>query len=1189
MDLTRIARHGQLRHSRPDPPHIGNGAQSQPLVTTVPALAKLSMQIIGDTAGLVLDPWNWRARLVGTTAKEIDEDRSSQPDLSHQKAPPSFESAGKGKGEPKSVHFVEPEKTHQGHLSAAQVRSPADQVALELYEAVVPAEDIPRVIDVDYNSKNNRWRINESTTFPDREDPVAMICSRSVLRAMTSGRDKSKTDDPLNYKPTSQPQFQVNRLAGYWMTKLSDGDPAKLNASSHDRFHIINLEEFLLHIHHDPQHAISASGGQYMKHWLVTLQQLITISSKPNTRQKCKAAFWELVRRGFAEKVTLQLWDDGDPQPGTSTDIEVLDWTTWVSAYKTTVPEALRQDVVRALDFFHARVVSESSWPAVLHPNLSIMSHRGITSATTAKATTIEGMEPLEAEPWSRSPYVDPIPAENLGKPGPKHASTSHALKPYCRQGGCAVERLWELPAKNPGPPPQTQQQPNAPSPLPYPRPFSPSLPKSILAAVFARRNWRIEAPLPPLSRPSTPPRADDSKQPFQLLPEIQNNDSQESSTSVPSELHRSSSSHMGCFLPDVAETSLEFGDAGLPCGEGTSLTHGDVLRKVYCGSENGKLVEPSEDVPNVTLQKDNDKEGAAARVLQALQRLKLDSSAYDRHQIQPVNPKLVESYERAMDIRRRSNDSWKIAASRHGVAHDNAAPQILEVDTAARSGRVQEYTYQVDEVLHAEQRMNRSVTATQRNLVEARENWLREQERILNERVAKAELKKQLRKEWECPKTWGKDQQKQTTPAHEGAEQHPDPDTALAPQKPHVAKEKLDVSSGEHRDKPFENVSLPVELAEKPRAPDDKHRNAIAVERETCLGQLEMAADATQHLRRMLNATNEREIQRAKQLEEGKKELARLRSLLSANSKECQISVCASGTVKGPQASFENGSQRGWCDAPPSVVSQSTEAKEGRIADAPIPLSLTPNNEKAAHRLRGPRHFNGNMPDFGEDGSSPVGHYVAQKERVSKAPSVNEKNGMLDAKDDRIMYRPKIELRTVMKLNSIFLGTSPREAERYSRVASGARLRRTSPTPRRQPSPPNNGPLEAICDSVETTPKASNDVIICAGPSDALKNTDTNGANDTAGEQSDNLTSSSGSALDQESPSTKHVHAEVDLMAESSNISIIGNKGLPPGTLAAAPEVMNSNVRPFPQSPSRNKDAARKKCSPVKRSGKSK
>lgn len=326
-----------------------------PLFTTIPALAKMSKQVLHDTIDLVLNPWNWKVRLYGTISRtpqdrnsdyqrgaahkvcqfdtalnsnKVDSQPGPSPRVHRSTSKPVYES----KREKKTVHFLEPDYKKKYSTGPSHPKLPVERAKLELYEVVCPANDIPRVIDIDYDTKVNRWCIDESHTFPDREDPVAMICSRSVLRAIQFA--DSSTRRSTRTSSTRMPQLQINRLPDHGVIKNPGGDLATIKASSHDLFHIGNLENFLLHTHEYPQRVFLVNEGQYMKHWLIDLRQLMTVLSQPDTRQKCKSAFWDLVHHGVAEKVTLQLWGPRDLHSASSTDIETLDWATWVRLYR---------------------------------------------------------------------------------------------------------------------------------------------------------------------------------------------------------------------------------------------------------------------------------------------------------------------------------------------------------------------------------------------------------------------------------------------------------------------------------------------------------------------------------------------------------------------------------------------------------------------------------------------------------------------------------------------------------------------------------------------------------------------------------------------------------------------------------------------------------------------------------------
>lgn len=592
--------------------------ERQPLFTTVPVLAKMSKQILKDTFGLVLDPWNWKVRLYGTHSR-MTQDRHSdyQRDATHKvyqfdaapnkinldsqpgPSPRVLRSTSKpvheSKREKKTVHFLEPDYRKKPSSGPGHAKFPAERANLDLYEVVCPANDIPRVIDIDYDTKDNRWCIDDPHTFPDREDRVAMICSRSVLRAIQFADSSTRRSTPAS--STRLPQFQINRLPNHGVIKNPGGDLATLKASSHDLFHIGNLEKFLLHTHEYPQHILKVNGWQYMKHWLIDLRQLVTVLSKPDVRKKCKSAFWDLVHHGVAEKVTLQLWGAGDLQPEASTDIETLDWATWVRLYRNQISETLRRDLDRALGFLHPDTVPGSSSPAAVHPNLSIMSHKGLTSSVNALAEIRNDRNSSNVEPWYASSPVHDIPPEEMKQtnPGPTNASnimerlssnnndvSARVRTPYAR-----ISRLAQ----------STRPLPQAPGPHPYPRSVDPPL------------------------RPWSP----------------------------------------AFELQDSADDS-DFPDMDVPNEEDVSGTYRRALAEVDYGKETGGLVDPNNTASGAPV----DEKRPIRNLTRLLKEPRTGTSAYERLKGHFKDPGLVESRKRALKSLVTSN-------SRRDKTMDNA------------------------------------------------------------------------------------------------------------------------------------------------------------------------------------------------------------------------------------------------------------------------------------------------------------------------------------------------------------------------------------------------------------------------------------------------------------------------------------------------------------------------------------
>lgn len=1005
----------------------------QPLITTIPALVNMGKQVIADSLDLFLDPFHWKTRLIGAPLMHPDESGHSQselthkvfgfgarpapkdkleaqPDLRHQ-APQSIRALRtKGKYEKKAVHFAEP-----GHD-----KNP------ELYEAVLQADDKPRIIEVRYDSESNRWCVDSPATFPDREDPVTMLCSKSVLRAMTGDNTKR---DPHLFRSTSMPRFQVNRLPDSGATKRLDGDPATVRASSHDLFHIANLEEFLLHTHEDFERVVAASSGPYMKHWLISLRQLVTMLSKPDVQQKCKAAFWQLFRRGFAEKISIQLWDADDPQPERTEHIEELEWTTWVTANKTTMPQALRQDLVRALGFFHMGAVSDSSRTAILHPSLSIMSHKGITSALDTKTTILEGMESFETEALSRPPHTEPI---QLEEPGRADANRALALpEPFPTQEDEVAASPRVSSAKIPWSTHRSQHTVSAPGPRPYPRPLSPTLPDSVVDQFYATKSREAEHQPPPgpsrPSRPLLPSEPLAQEQHFQPAQRLQASDS---TASLPPKSCRASSPTMGKF-PSDADTSLDLVEASPPRKDSASVIDGPELENVYRGTVPGALFTPSGDTSSPSLAVREGKKRAATLIEQALRGPESESSTYERRRIELSDPELAKSYERATKMFEHFTDSWRTAASKESMTRNNAALPSLDVD-ATGIGQT-EFSNQIDDVLYAKQQLSRSVNLTPKYLEGISEAWLREQERLYNERWMKREWKSQLAKEWahlnrsdDGSEVRHSEETENTMHAAEKASQHSTSEKMPA-QKKETATGKIEFSSDEGRNQPLDNTNQPNSPAEETCLSDDNQDHAVKAKIGTCVRQLQRADEAITHLRRMLDTAGERwekanarGKQQDKALEKLKEELAQLRSSLRADAKEAQAPAEVFRTSDCPQALLEDRSQWSWDEAL-ALRFESCTSAEGKDQSAPAAHAgklLAPDDGKATRRLRASQQSDADTNNDPASVIEPIKGEMTKEEHVSETVSLNELDGTYED-DGRIVYSPTIEVSPVQVIKT--------------------------------------------------------------------------------------------------------------------------------------------------------------------------
>ncbi|KAJ4417856.1 hypothetical protein N0V82_005913 [Gnomoniopsis sp. IMI 355080] len=900
--------------------HVRDEVHPQPLVTAIPALLKMSKQVLNDSVGLVFDPWSWKARLVGAPPMLIkEEDDDSQPEPTHKvyhsgsprptkkalDSPPDLRRQGprhdsatsiEDKSGKKTVHFIEPEHKPNLRSKADSLKLPTDRNKLELYEVVCPADDPPRVIDVNYDNKTNRWCIDESVTFPNREDMVAMICSKSVLRAIKS--NVSIAGDLAPASSTSKPQFEINRLPDYGVMEAPKDDLAQLRASSHDLYHIGSLEEFLLHAHEDPQRVISASGGQYMRHWLIDLRELVTLLTKPDTGRKCESAFWKLFHRGFVEKVTLQLWGDGDPQPEQTADIENLDWTTWVRANKIMISKALRQDLDRALVFLLSGPVSESRWPPILHPKISIMSHRGITSGLAAQT--------------------------QVGKAGPVGISTW--MNPCSVQVDDGEVKPWVPSAKDPRPPLQTHHLIHASSPRPYPRPVDPPLPDEIVAQLLASRASK--------PRPFTLSRLpNDSQMDERLAPEQHGKG--------PRKLSEIGSLYSAMSVPAAGPSSLKLlSDDSIagsdltgktaPTEENDSVTHGQAQAKVDYGRETGGLVEPGRNSTKASRKVHLNEKNAAARTARALRVPKAGTSAYECERLSLEEPDLTASRKRAVEVRERMAKSWAGAISQHGQTSDNAEPPTLDVDATEIFNWFPEFSYQLDEVLDAEHRLAISDSAADPDLEK------RPEDRVMDRLPAESQLKRILREE--LNEEWAHSDGLYESLWRSGSRTTDIVKDPLPHFKMDARLAQLEGLSDNRRSQPIGRARLLNDRG-----------NIVNSEMGMCKLQLEMANEAVMHLKRMLDVANKEATEAKKgrdsitrELEQMKEDLAQLKTPLHADAEGDQDPKATSRNIDRPQALCEDISSQWWSEEKEHDEAQFMPVQGGEGKTQPVPTSPT-------------------------------------------------------------------------------------------------------------------------------------------------------------------------------------------------------------------------------------------------------
>ncbi|KAF3763825.1 hypothetical protein M406DRAFT_75060 [Cryphonectria parasitica EP155] len=241
-------------------------------------------------------------------------------------------------------------------------RLPRELEALELYEAIFVPGDETEFIGVLYDKATKQWRstsmAHESPQLARlraREERVLVVCSRSLVQALSlGGCGKSMlTVNDQKRGLVLQHQTLVNRLpSGYEVLGFQAGELSGLRLSSHDVFHIQNLEDFLFHAARDAEAITAASGGAFLKSWLIPLPRLLGLMDDTAAQSTCKRGFWQLHHLGFATQVYLQLWDPGQWSPSDSLDdVEISDATTWFETYGQEMDSAMREAILNVLTF----------------------------------------------------------------------------------------------------------------------------------------------------------------------------------------------------------------------------------------------------------------------------------------------------------------------------------------------------------------------------------------------------------------------------------------------------------------------------------------------------------------------------------------------------------------------------------------------------------------------------------------------------------------------------------------------------------------------------------------------------------------------------------------------------------------------------------------------------------------------
>ena len=200
---------------------------------------------------------------------------------------------------------------------------------VELYEAIMHPDDNMELVNVLFDLRSGLWKLDSKPTdkqlgrLLNREDRVLLLCTRKLVEAMAKGRHGESTitvEDAHSKWQTKH--VLVNRLSApghkdpfgnlpHFGSVVQGGRVQDLLLSSHDIFHIRNLQAFLLCCsRHDTSGPMATKS--ILKSWMVTMPQILSILEDKLIMRTCKATYWELFRRGHIGLTVYLQIHDGD-------------------------------------------------------------------------------------------------------------------------------------------------------------------------------------------------------------------------------------------------------------------------------------------------------------------------------------------------------------------------------------------------------------------------------------------------------------------------------------------------------------------------------------------------------------------------------------------------------------------------------------------------------------------------------------------------------------------------------------------------------------------------------------------------------------------------------------------------------------------------------------------------------------
>lgn len=196
----------------------------------------------------------------------------------------------------------------------------AGSTRLEVYEAVCSPRDQPEVVGVAYDTTSSVWKYHptcgqvtseymaQRSRLQKRDETVLLICPKNMVEAL-AGDSKIVVRGTEGQKKVHRPS--INRLASraFDLPSFQKGELRCMRLSSHDVYHIKNLGAFLAHASENHVAANTASGGEIMKKWAVSLADVSRVMNSTSV-EKCQEGFRNVSMRGWAETIYLQIFDE---------------------------------------------------------------------------------------------------------------------------------------------------------------------------------------------------------------------------------------------------------------------------------------------------------------------------------------------------------------------------------------------------------------------------------------------------------------------------------------------------------------------------------------------------------------------------------------------------------------------------------------------------------------------------------------------------------------------------------------------------------------------------------------------------------------------------------------------------------------------------------------------------------------